>query len=226
MRERTALISLFSTDSRNAVDEGCGLKSLRQAGFSMLELLLVLTIIAIMAGLSVPSILELRENYRANQAMYQVVASLREARLMAMSQNRRISIQFPTNQRILVQPWDGSGLPLENISDPSTSFEYGYQFVRNTTADTPYNTAGGIQGAIVFDGTLIEPGVGNEMVFTTDGFLTMNSNFDDPIDGVVFIGLPNSADTPARAVTILGATGRISTWTWQRKRTEWLPVRK
>ena len=227
MRERTALISLFSTGSRNVVDKGYGLNNLRQAGFSMLELLLIIAIIAIMAGFAVPNILILRENYHANQAMHQAVASLRESRLMAMSQNRRISIEFPSNQRILTQVWDSSGgQPIGDISNPSTSLENGYQFVRNNLIDTPYNTAGGRTEAIVFDGIPINPGAGQVMVFTTDGFLTMNSNFDDPVDGVVFIGRPNGANTPARAVTILGATGRISTWAWNYKKAEWLPVKK
>ena len=49
------------------------------------------------------------------------------------------------------------------------------------------------------------------MLFQSDGELVDGSTYQ-PINGTVFLGVPGTATT-ARAVTVLGSTGRVRGWT-------------
>jgi hypothetical protein len=56
------------------------------------------------------------------------------------------------------------------------------------------------------------------MLFQSDGELVDGATFQ-PINGTVFIGFPNQA-TASRAVTVLGATGRVRGW--KLAKTQWV----
>lgn len=208
----------------------------QQAGFTFIEMIIVLAIIAIMAGFAVFGINEVREGMRANQAMYQVVESLRNARMMAMSQKRMVLVRFTDINEITMQIqlnngeyacnnewwevhdscWEdigsaGSIVPV-SFGDPSIKLENGYEFMNDVSEYTPDedHDEAAPGDAIVFGG---KPVIASDrFVFTVDGFMTTVSDFFHPINGTIFIG--NKKNNKARAVTILGATGRINIWRW------------
>ena len=78
----------------------------RQAGFTLLELLVIFAIIAIMTGFAIMCIESIRSGLRADQAMYQATGSLCEARMAAMSHNLMVSMQFTENNKpeVLAKP--------------------------------------------------------------------------------------------------------------------------
>ena len=199
----------------------------RQAGFSLLELVIMMVIIAIVIGFAVIAINSLIPGIRANQATQQVVSTLREARMLAMSQNRVVRLQFTSNNRIETRAqvagctdlmdalcWEA----LTGITQtPSTTLEHGFQFFRRASlaVDTPDGLGPPI-AHIVFGGTPVDPGAPRTFMFTADGFLAQVPNAEDPMNGTIFIGLPDSNDDNlTRAVTILGTTGRIRSWQWR-----------
>jgi hypothetical protein len=180
-------------------------------------------------GFAVFGIRDILPGMHANRAMYQTIATLREARMLAMSQNRSVSVQFVENNMIQVLIRDvpvgstGWGADVwhyvrdiaERSFDPSVTFERGYQFTRNAvTLDTP-DGVGGNAGDLVFGGSIVAVGTAHRFVFTPDGFLTNVNDLDDPVNGTIFIGLPGGATHLTRAVTILGTTGRIRAWRWR-----------
>ena len=198
----------------------------RQAGYSLVELIVVIAIIAIMAGFVIIGIRTILPGLRANQAMNQVVNSMREARMLAMSQNRNVRFQFTANNRIEVVLQNEGCTDLASTAcwdvvrdatrNPATTLERGHQFIRNGLTDTPDGLGvGAITGSIAFGGTSFSPPNTRRFVFTEDGFLTEFPNLADPINGTIFIGLPNGGNNLTRAVTILGTTGRIRAWRWR-----------
>ena len=66
----------------------------QQNGFSMLELLLVIAIIAIVAAVLIPTIASALPKYRLRSAVRQLVIDFKQARLEAIKSNRNTLIVF------------------------------------------------------------------------------------------------------------------------------------
>ena len=66
----------------------------RQAAFTLLELVLVLAIITVLAGIAVPRYAAAQQNFRADAAAQRLVADLAMARLRARSQSNSQTVVF------------------------------------------------------------------------------------------------------------------------------------
>ena len=64
------------------------------AGFTILELLMVLSIMGIIAGTAIPNIDNALKAYRADSAARQVLGHLQATRMLALSQNARYRVVF------------------------------------------------------------------------------------------------------------------------------------
>ena len=72
------------------------LRSQRQTGFSLVEVVIVIAIIGILAGMAVPSFLEFTRNQRIRAAASDMHVSLMRARSEALKRNLSVTIQ-PTS---------------------------------------------------------------------------------------------------------------------------------
>ena len=83
---------------------------LRERGFSLIEMTVVLLIIAVIAAFAVPQILAQMKMYRLGMAARNVATALQRARYLATSDNKRAGINIAALQRIDIESYDSEGL--------------------------------------------------------------------------------------------------------------------
>ena len=66
----------------------------KQAGFTMVELMIVIAVIAILTAIAVPNIISWLPNYRAKAAARDVISNFQKAKMEAVKRNRDVIIQF------------------------------------------------------------------------------------------------------------------------------------
>jgi len=173
----------------------------RQGGFSLLEVLVAISIIMIVSGMAIFNFSSVIPNHKANSAMDQVLSQLRSARAKAIAHRCEVQIQFVgTNQLTISELWLKGNPP----APTTVSFEGGATFMvfpGLPDIPAPYNF--GNSGPIFFGGGSTPPPI---MKFTTNGSFIDGGNA--LVNGTVFLGIPGNPQT-ARAVSILGATGRV-----------------
>jgi prepilin-type N-terminal cleavage/methylation domain-containing protein len=87
--------SMYPTSTPNATIRLAG------RGFSLLELVLVIVIIATIAGIALPRMSSSTNISRADQAMDRIEATLNKAREMARSRSTSVSVRFRTSSERL-----------------------------------------------------------------------------------------------------------------------------
>ncbi len=188
-------------------------KQARQKGFTLLEAVISLAIIAILVGTAVINIRQLLNNSRADAAANVVVSQLRAARQLAIS--RRHNVQVTISTAVAAPNFAPSisyfEMPTGTITEtlpatvtvplpPNTNF-----VLQAGQGDTPMGFG---NGAPVYIGGV--SGGPTTMFFSTTGaFMSGNA----PINGTFFVGIAGNPSS-ARAVTLLGSTGRVRTYYW------------
>jgi type II secretory pathway pseudopilin PulG len=170
-------------------------------GLSILEILLVVGLVGILSAMAVLQMGRSRSGLRGDGAMRVVLAQMRTARELAITERRYMRLVFTNpNQVDIVR---------EEVPGPATTsrgsrlLEGGIQFVLVTgVPDTPDSF--GATSAVAF-------GVVTDIKFSPDGTL-VNEN-GQSINGSVFLAIPTVKDS-VRAVTVLGSTGRIRGYRW------------
>jgi len=86
----------------------------KQSGFTLIELMIVLTILGVCAGIAIPNLLSYMPKYRLNGAARQVMADLMWARMQAVSQNNRFRVFFSTNHEYKILDDDDNDNEFDN----------------------------------------------------------------------------------------------------------------
>ena len=74
----------------------CKTRCHRQAGFTMVELMIVIAVIAILSAIAVPNIINSLPNYRAKAAARDMISNFQKAKMEAVKRNRDVVISFAT----------------------------------------------------------------------------------------------------------------------------------
>jgi general secretion pathway protein H len=81
-----------------------GSDSRKDAGFSLLELLVVLAIVAVMTGLSMPAIARRSDNLMLRVAVRELTDSLRLTRSNAIARNSEMVLIIDVEERMFLSP--------------------------------------------------------------------------------------------------------------------------
>ena len=183
-----------------------------QRGFTMIELTVTIVLMMVISAVAIISLQPALLNAKCDAAMKQVVDQIRQAREYSIAKRRYVQITFPTvgsrpevviTQMNTLTPGAGgvnTVLSTVIIEGPTT------YYVMPLLSDTPDGY--GNSGPIYFENTINGPPGG--MLFQSDGELVDGTTFL-PINGSVFMGMVGKSTT-ARAVTLLGTTGRVHAW--------------
>lgn len=170
-------------------------------GFTVAELLVVTTIIAICSAIAIPVSMKMVERAESDSTLTEVKLFLTGARDRAISERRNIELSFavPATLRLArVEVPGGAKTPIGELQ-----LDAGHELLRDLTlGDTP-DLFGNLS---FFQFTGAAP-----FMFTSDGSFIDSAG--DVSNGTIFFAVPNQRDS-ARAVTIFGVTGLIHSWRW------------
>lgn len=180
-----------------------------EAGFSLLELLVVIGILGVLAAMTIMMSPAFMRHARAESSIAQVLDMLRFARETAISQRRNVMV-VPvglTGMQIVRQDL-GVGSPTTVLR--TVEFDNRMQFrLEPGVPNTP--------DAFSLNGTPVAFGAATSRLFTSEGTFVDQSG--DVLNGTFFLAIPNDP-LSVRAVTIFGPTALIRVWQWNGR--EWV----
>lgn len=111
-------------------------------GFTMIEVLISVAILAIVAAIAVPMVLSSVERYKVEASAHNVAQMLLEARTEAVKTHRRISTIFvaPAGNNDTAFGIDLNGDGTLQVSEPQTMLARGVSFWQNDSPSVPVGT--------------------------------------------------------------------------------------
>jgi prepilin-type N-terminal cleavage/methylation domain-containing protein len=168
-----------------------------ERGYSLIELMVVVCLVGLLSGMAVMQIGAVRPGMVSDGAMRSLIGALNSARETAVTQRREVQVTFVGVNQFVVTRRD---IPAGTTLLTSVGLEGGVQFLLVAGAgDTP----DGFGAITATPATMI--------VFGSDGMMIDTTGA--PINGTIFLSIPGTPES-LRAVTVLGATGRVRGYRW------------
>jgi type II secretory pathway pseudopilin PulG len=208
-----------------------------EAGYSLIEMMMILAIMGVLSGMAVVSISGARPSAMGDGAMRVVLSQLNTARETAITKRRNMRITFPAaNQIQIVQevPPVPPSTTITTLALPAIYFEGSIQYVLVAnlpdSPDAYCPTLSATCFPISTDGS-----PATEMKFKPDGTFVDQNGIT--LNGTVFIAVPGqsyvvghstSSVMSGRAITVQGSTGRVRGYRYDGSSTTagipWKPV--
>ncbi len=172
-----------------------------QSGYSGLEMLFVTALLGVLAAMAVIQLNAARPSLKGDGAMRVVLAQMRTARELAITERRYMRVVFVTPNEVQIVREEVPGPSTTIVAATVIEGGVGYALV-DGVPDTP--DAFG-------KGAPVDFGVITNLKFSPDG--TLVNQDGQSINGSVFLAMPPE-ERSARAITVLGSTGRIRGYRW------------
>jgi len=194
--------------------------SRKQIGFSLLELIITVSLVLVMAGVTFLTLQPVLNQDHANTAYDTTLMALRNTRNLAITQSHEYYVNFnpagfPAGTiQVEYQPpaiGGGAAPPIEQVITYTLPTDVSFAVQAGFPASTPDGFGTGVT-AIDFEST---PGVPqNFVIFMPDGSAQAGVVGSSGLysSGVVYLTRPGDNIYSSRAITVWGATGRIRGW--------------
>ena len=195
--------------------------TLSMRGFSVIELMIVVTVATVLTALAVPQMISQRRLTRSTAVTREIMTQMRYARQLAMSQRRAYTFQFDdANKQIsVIGPipagkaalLNGTGYPNNPGSAVVTAVPLTQGGLPSGEISTgiPTGLAGSPTAVDSVSGAALA-GTKLYITFQPDGsVIDTNGN---PVDTGLFIYNKLASQATASAITVRGASGRVKIW--------------
>jgi type IV fimbrial biogenesis protein FimT len=171
-----------------------------RSGFTLVEVMIVLAVIGVLAGLAAPSLLNTLPGLRVNGASRQVLADLRMARTQAVEKGKSVVVKFHV---------DSTG--------SSSAGTYVLAFDNNADNDLTPSTAP--NDAVITEVTLARDYSAIEFASNvsgtpSNGIDLSNAAIGDVANAITFRPNGSASESGDIYLRIVGATGNVRIETW------------
>ncbi len=188
----------------------------RQRGFSLLEMLAVVAIGFILAGMTFVAMLPILNRSHVDNAYETTLAVLRDTRHLSITQSHQYYVNFnPTGfpagtMQVTYQPAAVGGIlpPVQQVNTYTLPTDISFAVAAGFPTTAPDSFGTGIT-AIDF-GQGLGGGSLTYVTFLPDG--SSQDSLGNYNSGVVYLTRPADTMYSSRAITVWGATGRIRGW--------------
>ncbi len=192
----------------------------KSRGFSVVELLIVVTMIGVLCAMAIPQIIAQRQLSRTVAMTREILSQARYARQQAMSQRQAFTFQYNnTTKRVSIIDHNvNTGAALLNA--PGFPNNAGSTVVTSVplatggliASEITYGIPSGLPNGALRDGAVMTPLTNNtvNITFQPDGSVIDTAG--NPIDRALFLYNSKSPRGTASAVSIMGASGRVKIW--------------
>jgi prepilin-type N-terminal cleavage/methylation domain-containing protein len=188
--------------------------SIKQRGFSLLELMITISISLIIGGITFMALQPILLQSHVNTAYERTLMVMRNTRNQAITQGHQYYVTFfpaagATAAYIQVQYQPpvvgGIAQPLQQVQNYSLPLDVNFSL--QTAATPPDGLPVGVN-AINFES---QPGIPlNYVVFMPDG--SAQDSVGNLNSGIVYIARPAGNQYTSKAITVMGSTGRLRGW--------------
>jgi type II secretory pathway pseudopilin PulG len=199
------------------------MQSKKQNGFTLLEMMITISFIMIMIGITYMAMKPILQQSHVNRGYDTTLMVLRNTRNLAITQGHEYYVNFNPagfvagTIQVEYQPpavGNGAAPPLEQVFTYNIPSDIAFQVQPGFPTNTPDGFGSGVN-AIDFGQALAGEPL-NYVVFMPDG--SSQDQFGNYNSGIVYLTdttLPSAgsaAYAASRAVTVWGATGRVRGW--------------
>ncbi len=209
-----ASFPLFETGSAEKQPEGAAaewdfMTSRTNRGFSLLEMMTVVAIGFIVAGIAFISFTPMNKQNHVDQAYDTTLSVIRSYRNQSITQSKRYILTFTSPGTITVQYW-GKGVPVDPapVTVATYTLPQDMQFAVQTGFPNPGPDGFGTGAAAVTLNSCVVISQ-NCIIFFPDG--SGQDDLGNFNNGVIYLTRPGDMYS-SRAITIWGATGRVRGW--------------
>ena len=190
------------------------------AGHSLIEMLIVVSLIGLLTSMALPQLLAQRRLYRSTTVTREIMTTLRHARQLAMSQRQAITFQYndTTKQVSLID--HNSNLGAAMLLDPSYPNTAGSQIISTASlvaetslsSEISYGIPAGLPNGALADGIAMTALANNQINITFQPDGSVIDGAGNPVGRAMYIYNNRAARATAAAISVIGASGRVKIW--------------